>query len=146
SFRILTICDSLYRDFFMSFSVCLIVGRRTLITHAPILGDGYKSARQVTCTLGLQSGQVLADSLNSLLGTIDIEELDLLGIPLADPLAFIVDALSGIVDIVVGPILEYVLGPLLDFLGVSLGQAKLNLLKSEQSTVQLLQYCGPEGC
>ncbi|MCE7524560.1 DUF1156 domain-containing protein, partial [Alloalcanivorax xenomutans] len=41
SFRILTICDSLYRDFFMSFSVCLIVGRRTLITHAPILGDGY---------------------------------------------------------------------------------------------------------
>ena len=34
--------DSLYRDFFMSLSVCLIVGRRTLITHAPILGDGYK--------------------------------------------------------------------------------------------------------
>ncbi|WP_417531481.1 hypothetical protein, partial [Marinobacter lipolyticus] len=25
----------------MSLSVCLIVGRRTLITHAPILGDGY---------------------------------------------------------------------------------------------------------
>ncbi|MCH8499889.1 MAG: transposase, partial [Marinobacter sp.] len=44
SFRILTICDSLYRDFFMSFSVCLIVGRRTLVTHAPILGDGYTSA------------------------------------------------------------------------------------------------------
>src|SRR5690606_26113138 len=41
SFRILTICDSLYRDFFMSFSVSVIVGRRTLITHAPILGDGY---------------------------------------------------------------------------------------------------------
>ncbi|WP_210426291.1 hypothetical protein, partial [Marinobacter confluentis] len=40
-FRILTIWDSLYRDFFMSLSVCLIVGRRTLITHAPILGDGY---------------------------------------------------------------------------------------------------------
>ncbi|WP_284455658.1 hypothetical protein [Alloalcanivorax xenomutans] len=128
-----------------------------LITKVPLSDDEApadlpaeceyeESARQVTCTLGLQSGQVLADSLNSLLGTIDIEELDLLGIPLADPLAFIVDALSGIVDIVVGPILEYVLGPLLDFLGVSLGQAKLNLLKSEQSTVQLLQYCGPEGC
>ncbi|KPD21073.1 MULTISPECIES: hypothetical protein [Gammaproteobacteria] len=27
----------------MSFSVCLIVGRRTLITHAPILGDGYNA-------------------------------------------------------------------------------------------------------
>ncbi|MDG5499761.1 hypothetical protein, partial [Marinobacter sp. BGYM27] len=40
-FRILTICDSLYRDFFMPFSICLIVGWRTLITHAPILGDGY---------------------------------------------------------------------------------------------------------
>jgi len=28
----------------MSLSVCLIVGRRTLITHAPILGDGYKTS------------------------------------------------------------------------------------------------------
>ncbi len=28
-------------DNFMSFSVFLIVGGRTLITHAPILGDGY---------------------------------------------------------------------------------------------------------
>ncbi len=41
SFRILTICDSLYRNFFMLLSVCLIVGRRTLMTHASILGDGY---------------------------------------------------------------------------------------------------------
>jgi len=33
--------DVLYRDFFMSFSAYPIVGRRTLITHAPILGDVY---------------------------------------------------------------------------------------------------------
>ena len=30
----------------MPFSVCLIVGWRTLITHAPILGDGYKWANR----------------------------------------------------------------------------------------------------
>ncbi|MAI34382.1 MAG: hypothetical protein CMM07_22285 [Rhodopirellula sp.] len=31
----------------MSFSVYLIVGWRTLITHAPILGDGYRSTGSI---------------------------------------------------------------------------------------------------
>lgn len=48
-------------DNFMSFSFFLIVGGRTLITHAPILGDGYKDLGITMVPVWLRRQQNLSD-------------------------------------------------------------------------------------
>lgn len=50
SLTILTVYDSLYLDFFMPSSVCLIIGRRTLMTHATILAEIYNTSAYLPST------------------------------------------------------------------------------------------------
>ena len=77
---------------------------------------------------------------------INVESADIACLPLGSLLNLTLDLVRPAVSGVVEPLSEYLLGPLLGSLGISLGEAEVNVIAAEQPAVQLLQYCGPEGC
>ncbi|WP_194856223.1 pilus assembly protein TadG-related protein [Alloalcanivorax venustensis] len=92
------------------------------------------------------TGDVLGSSVTNLMNGINVESADIACLPLGSLLNLTLNLVRPAVSGVVEPLSEYLLGPLLGSLGISLGEAEVNVIAAEQPAVQLLQYCGPEGC
>lgn len=92
------------------------------------------------------TGNILGSSVSNLVNGVNVESADIACLPLGSLLNLTLDLVRPAVSGVVEPLSEYLLGPLLGSLGISLGKAEVNVIAAEQPAIQLLQYCGPEGC
>ncbi|MBM7334535.1 hypothetical protein [Alloalcanivorax marinus] len=92
------------------------------------------------------TGDVLASSVNGLLEGIEVTHASLACLPLGDALNFTLDVLRPAINGVLEPLSQYLIGPLLQTLGVDLATAQVHVIAADQPAVELLEYCGPDGC
>lgn len=97
-------------------------------------------------SIDVGTGDVLGSSVSNLLGGINVESASIACLPMDSLLNLTLNLVRPAVSGIVEPLSEYLLGPLLGSLGISLGKAEVNVIAAKQPAVQLLQYCGPEGC
>ena len=128
------------------------------IASTPVMGDAVVNTpvyfenlpldqfEPVTKEVRGATGDVLSKSVNTLLAGIQVTEANVACIPLGNTLNFTLDILRPAIKGVLDPLSQYLLGPLLNALGIDLGTAQLHVIAAEQAPVELLEYCGPEGC
>tara|TARA_R110001606_G_scaffold261206_15_gene409607 strand:+ start:27280 stop:29124 length:1845 start_codon:yes stop_codon:yes gene_type:complete len=126
------------------------------LSSTPVKHDGVPSSPLPFSDLPLQgyvptsktlgSGDVLSDSVGDLLDGISVTKADVACLPLGGLLNLTLDLVRPAVKGVLDPVTSNLLKPILDSLGVSLGKATVHVIATKQPPVQLLTYCGPEGC
>lgn len=93
------------------------------------------------------NSEVLIGTIQQLLDGLNVDQASVACLPLDGLVNGLVDGvitptLTGLLE----PLTDYLLAPLIEALGVNLGTATLHVIAAEQPAVQLLEYCGPEGC
>src|SRR5699024_8993841 len=109
--------------------------------HLP-LHDYKPRSKDVT----VSNDDMLAGSVDNLLAGITVTKADIACLPLGNLLNLTVGLVRPAVQGLLQPLATGLLGPLLDSLGITLGKATIHVIAAEQPAVQLLQYCGPDGC
>lgn len=128
------------------------------LSSTPVTGDAVPSTsvsfydlplhgyEAQTKSVSVDNDDVLAGSIDNLLAGITVTKADIACLPLGNLLNLTVSLVRPVVKGLLQPLATGLLGPLLDSLGVSLGKATVHVIAVDQPAVQLLQYCGPDGC